>query len=129
MELGPWNWLEVAKLVAGLLTPVALAILGIYIHRVTKRFEHLQWQSQKLIEKRLEIYDSLAPELNELLCYFTYVGAWRDTNPDTVVSLKRKIDRRIHLAAALFSKDFLTSAWHFSRYASLPTTAGVEMPC
>jgi hypothetical protein len=36
-------------------------VLGIYIHRVTKRFEHLQWRSQKLVEKRLAVYDDLAP--------------------------------------------------------------------
>ena len=68
MEAGPWNWLEVAKLAAVLLMPVALAVFGVYIHRVTKRFEHLQWRSQKLIEKRLAIYDDLAPHFNDLLC-------------------------------------------------------------
>jgi hypothetical protein len=41
LDAGPWNWLEVAKLVAGLLIPATLAVFGLYIHRVTKRFEHL----------------------------------------------------------------------------------------
>ena len=38
MNPSPWNSLEIAKLLAGLLTPAALAAFGIYIHRVTKRF-------------------------------------------------------------------------------------------
>ena len=56
-----WNTLEIAKLAVSVLTPAAIAILGIYIHRVTKRFEDSQWKSQKLIEKRIAIYDDLAP--------------------------------------------------------------------
>jgi hypothetical protein len=109
----PWNSLEVVKLGAGLLTPVLLAIFGIYIHRVTKRFEHSQWRSQKLIERRLSIYDSLAPDFNDLVCYFTYVGCWRDLDPDKVVALKRSIDKRVYLAAPLFSKEFFDSCMAF----------------
>ena len=113
MELGPWNWLETAKLLVSLLVPIALAAVGIYIHRVTKRFEHLQWRSQKLIEKRLSVYDDLAPLLNELLCYFTYIGGWRDLDPPAVVALKRVVDKKIHLASPLFSQEFFTACMAF----------------
>lgn len=115
MEPGPWNWLEIAKLCVGLLLPAALAIFGIYIHRVTKRFEHLQWRSQKLIEKRLAVYDDLAPLLNDLLCYFTYVGCWRDLDPTFAVSLKRVIDKKIYLAAPLFSEEFFRACMIFQQ--------------
>ena len=113
MPTGPWNWLEVAKLVAGLLTPLALALLGVHVHRVTKRFEHLQWRSQKLIEKRLAIYDELAPLLNDLLCYFSFVGGWRDMDPPEVVALKRSIDKKVFLAAPLFSGEFFNACMAF----------------
>ncbi len=113
MDAGPWNWLEVAKLIAGALTPVALAALGVYIHRVTKRFEHLQWRSQKLIEKRLAVYDDLAPHFNDLLCYFTYVGCWKELDPPTVVALKRTMDKTIHVAAPLFSQSFYKACLNF----------------
>lgn len=113
MSAGPWNWLEVAKLFAGLLAPAAIAVFGVYIHRVTKRFEYLQWRSQKLVEKRLAIYDDLAPQLNDLLCYFTYVGCWKDLNPPDVVSLKRTIDKKVHLAAPLFSESLFSACTEF----------------
>lgn len=113
MDRPLWNSLEVAKLIAGLLTPAALAIFGIYIQRVTKRFELLQWRSQKLIEKRLAVYDDLAPQLNDVLCYFTYVGCWRDLNPPEVVALKRKIDKKVYLAAPLFSNEFFAACMDF----------------
>lgn len=113
MDLGAWNWLEVAKLCVGVLTPLAVAGIGIYIHRVTKRFEHLQWRSQKLIEKRLAIYDDVAPLLNDVLCYFTYVGSWADVEPATIVALKRTLDKKLYLAAPMFSPEFFAACMDF----------------
>jgi len=112
-DVSPWNSLEVAKLLASLLVPIALAAFGVYVHRITKRFEHLQWRSQKLVEKRLAIYESLAPQFNDLLCYFTYVGCWRDLDPPDVVALKRTVDKEVHLAAPLFSAEFFTACMRF----------------
>jgi hypothetical protein len=105
--------LEIAKLAASVLTPIAIAVLGIYIHRVTKRFEDSQWRSQKLIEKRIEIYDNLAPLFNDLLCYYTYVGSWKELRPTDVVSLKRNLDRQIYLAAPLFAVSFFPTCQNF----------------
>lgn len=113
MNPSPWNSLEVAKLLAGLLTPAAVAVLGVYIHRVTKRFEQFQWLSQKLIETRLSIYGDLAPQLNDLLCYYTYVGCWKDLDPPSVVALKRIIDKKVFLAAPLFSESFFSACMEF----------------
>lgn len=113
MDAGEWSWLEIAKLLASVLTPIALAALGVYVHRVTKRFEHVQWRSQKLIEKRLSVYEDLTPLFNDLLCYFTYVGCWRDLDPPNVVALKRSLDKQIHLAAPLFSAKFFETCMAF----------------
>jgi hypothetical protein len=65
------------------------------------------------VEKRLVIYDELAPLLNDVLCYFTYVGGWRDMSPPDVVALKRKIDKKVHLSAPLFSPAFYESCSAF----------------
>lgn len=105
----PWNSLEIAKLTVAALIPVAVAILGIYLTRIAKRFEHLQWRNQRLVEKRISVYDDLAPQLNDLLCYFTFVGCWKELTPPEVVAIKRKVDKKIYLAAPLFSADFFVS--------------------
>ena len=128
MEAGPWNWLEIARLATSLVTPVIVAILGIYIHRITRRFENLQWKSQKLVEKRLAVYDDLAPSLNDLLCFFTYIGAWKEIDPPTAIALKRKIDKKIHLTAPLFSPRFFQACMTFQNlcfetYAGWPLDA------
>ena len=109
----PWNSLELAKLIISVLTPAAIAFLGIYVHHVSKRFEQAQWRSQKLIEKRLAIYDDLAPHFNDLLCYFTYIGCWKELKPEEVVSLKRNLDRKIYLAGPLFPVSFFKACQTF----------------
>jgi hypothetical protein len=104
-----WNSLEITKLIVQGLTPLLIVLLGILVNRAIKRFEHRQWRNQKLIEKRLEIYDDMAPVLNDLLCYFTFVGCWKDLSPAEVVKLKRTLDKKIYLAAPLFSPRFFSA--------------------
>jgi hypothetical protein len=108
-----WTKLEVAKLIVQAATPVAVAVLGVYLTRLAKRFEHAQWRNQRLIEKRISVYDDLASDLNDLLCYFTYVGCWKELNPRDVVALKRRIDKKVYLAAPLFSRSFFEKCMKF----------------
>jgi hypothetical protein len=103
-----WNSLEIAKLVVAALTPIAVAVLGWWISRRLKRLEHLQWASQKAIEKRLAVYSKLAPALNELFCYFDFIGDWKMKDPVAVLAVKRKADKLFHVNAALFSSRFQT---------------------
>ncbi len=105
--------LEIIKIIVKASTPVIVACIGYFIHHTLKRLEHSQWRSQKLIERKLQVYDEIAPHLNDLLCYFTRVGNWKEQTPDYMVAMKRDLDRKIYLAAPLFSADFLTSPQTF----------------
>ncbi len=113
MEAGHWTSLEIVKLLSGLMTPVALAVGGIHINRITKRFEYAQWKGQKLVEKRLAIYDDMAPMFNDLFCYFTFVGGWRDFSPPSIVAFKRALDKKIYLAAPPFTDEFFAACREF----------------
>lgn len=87
--------------------------LGNLLTRLAKRFENLQWQNQRLIEKRIAVYDELASDLNDLLRYFTFVGCWKELKPPEVVALKRRIDKKVYLAAPLFSQEFFANCMNF----------------
>jgi len=102
-----WTSLEITRLVAQAATPIAVAVLGFYLTRLAKRFELTQWRNQRLIDKRIAVYEDLAPDLNDLLCYFTYVGSWKELTPRDIVALKRRIDKKVYLAAPLFAAGFL----------------------
>lgn len=100
-----WNSLEVVKLLVGVLTPLSVAAFGWLISRHLKRLELIQWSNQKLIEKRLAVYDQVAPLLNKLFCFYTWVGYWKDISPDDVVKTKRELDRTINIYRHLFDAD------------------------
>jgi len=102
-----WNSLEVAKLGVSTLTSVVVVLIGLVISRRLKRLEYLQWTNQKVTEKRIAVFDELAPQLNDLYCYFTFLGGWKDLTPVEVVGRKRKMDRMVYVNAPLFSKEFV----------------------
>jgi hypothetical protein len=105
--ISPWNSLEVAKLLVSVLTPIVVVAVGFWINRRLKGMEHLQWSNQKIIEKRIAIYDAIAPLLNDLMCYFTYIGCWKDLSPVEVVALKRHLDKIAYVNAPLLPPSFL----------------------
>lgn len=97
--------LDIAKLVVGFLTPLSVACLGWFISRQLKRLEFIQWSNQKLMEKRIAIYDAIAPSLNQLLCFYTWVGQWKDVSPQEVIKAKRDLDRLFNIYRHLFDDE------------------------
>lgn len=98
----PWTSLEIVRLLIAVLTPLTVAGIGWFFSRSLKRFELIQWSNQKLIEKRLVIYDSVAPLLNNLLCFYTWVGHWKDISPADVIKAKRDLDKAFNIYRYLF---------------------------
>jgi hypothetical protein len=101
-----WNSIEVTKLLVEALTPIGLVFLGIWVNRIAKRVEAAQWANQKLIEKRIAVYDKLAPLVNDLYCYFMCVGNWKDLTPKQMVEAKRALDKKVYIYESLFSHEF-----------------------
>jgi hypothetical protein len=103
LAVSAWNRLEVTKLVVGGMIPVAVAVLAAVFSRALKRAESRQWFSQKLIEKRIELLTNALPDLNDLFCYFTWVGNWKELPPPEVLLRKRRLDRLFHAYSPFFS--------------------------
>jgi hypothetical protein len=114
-----WSSLEITKLVIGTLTPLVLVFLGIWVNRIAKRVEAAQWANQKLIEKRIAIFDELAPLINDLYCFFMCIGNWKERTPPEVVEIKRKLDKKVYIYASLFSPEFKGSYTDFINFCFL----------
>ena len=97
---------ETVKLVASILTPVLVAGLGYLISRTLRRLEDTAWTGRKFVEKRLALYEEMAPMLNDLYCFFDCVGNFRSITPPDAINLKRELDKRFHVNKFLFSPDF-----------------------
>jgi hypothetical protein len=93
VDQNQWNSLVIVQLVVSVLTPVAVAAVGFFISRSVRTLEERQWFNQKLIEKRIELLDDVLPELNDLFCYFVWVGPWKALSPPDVLERKRALDR------------------------------------
>lgn len=102
-----WTSLEIVKLLIAAATPIITGIIAYKLATFTKRLEKTQWTDRKLIEKRIEIYEVVVPELNELLCFYCYIGNWKEITPLDIVKKKRLLDKKIHVYAPLFKSDLL----------------------
>jgi hypothetical protein len=100
-----WTSLEIAKLAVSVVTPLLLVGIGFVINRGVQRIENVEWGNRKLIERRISLYDEMAPKLNDLYCFFACVGAFREIDPPTALKRKRELDRSFHVNRFLFSPD------------------------
>lgn len=111
-----WNSLEVAKLTISVLTPLSVLALGWFVNHRLKRLDHAQWANQKLIEKRLALYDRIAPLLNRLLCFHGWIGNWKDITPAQAIEAKRQLDLEVNIYRHLLDEDFYGE---YQRYIAL----------
>lgn len=101
----PWNSLEIAKLCAGLLTPLLVALFGFLIQQQLAEQSRLWQLEQRLADRRLQVYDSVRNELNRTYCFIEDVGTWKEDNPETVIAYKRMVDRAMHTQRAVWATD------------------------
>lgn len=109
-----WNSLEVAKLIVGALTPLTVALLGIWVARATRKLEASQWVNQKLIEKRIDLLEEILPCLNDLYCYFEWIGNWKELSPADAIKRKRELDKTFFANRAFFSDNTIIAYQEFS---------------
>lgn len=134
----PWNSLEIVKVAVSTLTPLAVLIIGVWITRRQKQLDalrekqhllqqrqldFLQWTNQKVIEKRIAVFGELAPLLNDVYCFFMFVGGWKALKPPDVVAKKRQMDRIVHVNRPLFSNTFFDTYQAFIDACYLPYIA------
>lgn len=88
---------EVVQAVSAVSVPIVVAVIGYKLNQRLKLYEASQWRNQELIKARLQYFDQLAPMLNDLMCYLTFVGRWKELTPPDVIALKRDIDRLFYI--------------------------------
>jgi hypothetical protein len=100
------DWLEYAKLGVSALTPLMTGLIGLLVVRLGTKVEATKQLNQELLRKRLNLFEELAPKLNDIHCFYQAVGHWADLNPEEVIRRKRAIDRAIQVNRYLFHSDF-----------------------
>jgi hypothetical protein len=109
----PWNSLEATKLVVSLLTPVAIAV-ATYQYNLSKDADVQQQERLKrLVAKRIDLWDQMAPKMNDIYCYFLYVGRWKEFGPIEIIERKRQLDSLLYANQIIFSREFFASYQDF----------------
>ena len=93
----PWWW-------GAALAPLLTGAFGALAAYLAIRLDSRKTLNQELIKKRIDLYDEVAPRLNDLLCSFLAVGQWKTLPPPVVLQRKRDLDRIIHVYGPLFSQ-------------------------
>jgi len=111
-----WNSLEIAKLLVPLLATLIMGLIFLRMeHRLLRKIEEDRIVSEQrleesrrfndiIIQRRLRVFDEIVPLLNDLACFYTYVGHWKDLTPEDIVLKKRTLDKEIHIHKYLFSQ-------------------------
>lgn len=125
--------LEVARLAVDALTPLVVVVIGYVLNWRLRRIEQVQWANQTVVSRRVEIFTEVAPKLNRLLCFATFVGRWKEIRPSQAIALKRELDETMFANRFLFS-DQLFAAYEmfmrtlFDMYASADADAPLRVP-
>jgi hypothetical protein len=128
-----WTSLQIATLAVAALTPITVAGLGVLVARTSRRIEQVQWANQTVVTRRLDIFSQLAPGLNQLLCFATFVGGWKEIQPRQAIAIKRSLDEAMYANRVLFSGQ-LFAAYHqfmatlFAMYATTDADAHLRAP-
>jgi hypothetical protein len=100
------DWLEYAKLGVAALTPLMTGLIGLIVLRLGTKLEAAKQINQELVRKRLELFEDIAPMLNDIHCFYQAVGHWAELNPEEIIRRKRSIDRAIQVNRYLFRSEF-----------------------
>jgi hypothetical protein len=103
----PWNSLEIAKLFVAASTPLIVVFVGFILNRNIKKLDKKQWTNQKILEKRLAVYDKVVPILNDILCFHCYVGNWKNISAQDIIAYKRLLDKEMYVYSPLFDHDLM----------------------
>jgi hypothetical protein len=128
-----WTGVQIATLAVEALTPITVAALGVVFARTSRRIEQVQWANQTVVTRRLDVFGQLAPGLNQLLCFATFVGGWKEIQPRQAIAIKRQLDETMYANKVLFSEQ-LFAAYHqfmttlFAMYATTDADAHLRAP-
>jgi hypothetical protein len=111
-----WTSVQIVTVIVDALTPLTVAGFGAYLARASRRIEQVQWANQTVVTRRLDVFAKLAPGLNQLLCFATFVGGWKEIPPGQAIALKRQLDETIYANRVLFSEPL------FAAYRQFMTT-------
>ncbi len=110
-----WNSLKIPITILAVLAPIIMAFVVFRYQKMIKVLKKKHQGNQKIIEKRVEIYDRIGPKLNDVFCFYCYNGNWKEISPPDIVRLKKELDKDINVSSPVFSNNISEKYTDFMR--------------
>lgn len=99
------------------ITPVVILVLGIWAKNIATKHENRTSLHNRVIEKRVDVYELVGKDLNDIFCFVVRVGNWKQLTPEEIVKKKRAVDQLMYINRPYWSDKSFTS------YTSFMTSA------
>lgn len=109
-----WTSLEIAKFIVSLTTPILVGIITYLIAKTGIKLEKLKTINHELIKCRIDTYKEVSPLINDIYCFFTFRGNWKNLYPKTILKAKRDSDKLLYINKALYSDTLFREYQVFS---------------
>lgn len=100
---------ETKDLLEIFILPVALVVLGMIAKKIATNHEKRLSLHEKIIEKRVGVYEVIGKDLNDIFTYTVRVGNWKDFTPVEILDKKRKIDKEMYVSRPYWSDEAFSS--------------------
>ncbi len=116
VEQGDWTSLDLAQLAVSALTPLLVLFLTWAVSQRAKRADQAESReaaraaaadraNRRAVDRLVELHKEMAPLINDLYCFFTRVGHFREIDPPTLVTKKRQLDKLYFVNEYLFDVE------------------------
>jgi hypothetical protein len=89
--------IEFIKLLSSFVTPVVILVLGIWAKGIATEHARRISLNDRIIEKRVQIYEAIGKDLNDIYAFLFQVGQWKELSPLDIVKKKRNIDKIMYI--------------------------------
>jgi hypothetical protein len=97
---------KTAEVVVSFITPLLVVFLGWQVRQLERKLKVKEYAEQKVMDWRLSVYQEVAPALNDIFCYTTHRGGWKEFKPPQIIGLKRALDKKISIYSPYLSVDW-----------------------
>jgi len=108
---------DIAGILASIAVSVAILMVGQQYSDVSREAAENHDRSSQVTRKRVELWDKMAGDLNDIYCYFTFRGNWKELTERDVLARKRRLDALVYGYRPFFTESF------FSAYQTLMNQA------
>jgi len=108
--------MESLKLISAIFTPIVLLILGIWAKSLATRHEKNLSLHSKIIEKRIELYEQIGKDLNDIFVFLMQVGHWKNLPPQDIIEKKRHLDQIMYSNRPYWDANCFS---HFSAFMKI----------